>query len=102
MAQLNLGQVITTPGALQLLADHTPAPELAMVLLVDRHARGDWGDVDRGVWRANDAAAESGGRVLSAYTLRCQVSGCTAGDHRLWVNTEVGHTLTTVLRPEEY
>jgi hypothetical protein len=38
---------------------------------LERHAAGDWGDVDELGWRANDEALANGGLILSKYrTLR--------------------------------
>ena len=62
----NLGQVVATPGALEALekAGQTPAEFL------DRHIRGDWGEVDAEDRQANEEARKNGGRILSAYTKR--------------------------------
>lgn len=85
-----LGRVVATPGALAALAAH---PGLVPRLL-GRHARGDWGEVDRADARANAAAVRDGGRILSAYAT-------PAGD-RLWVITEADRSSTCVLTPDEY
>jgi len=68
MTAFRLGQVVSTPGALEALgaAGKTPLEFIA------RHASGDWGDVCREDWELNDAAvANEGdtnrmGRTLSA------------------------------------
>ncbi|MFO0847120.1 MAG: DUF6166 domain-containing protein [Gemmataceae bacterium] len=85
-----LGRVVATPGALAALAAH---PGLVSGLL-GRHARGDWGEVDRADARANAAAVRAGGRILSAYAT-------PAGD-RLWVLTEADRSSTCLLTPDEY
>jgi hypothetical protein len=65
-----------------------------------RHVRGDWGELDAEDKAANERALQTGGRLLSAYTL-------PSGD-RIWIITEAtgGHPLvrelTTVLLPDEY
>ena len=88
---LALGEVATTPGALDALVTARVSP----MTYLARHARGDWGEVDKEDWAANDRDALSGdGRVLSAYTLPT--------DDRLWVITEWDRSVTTLLLPEEY
>ena len=85
-----LGQVVATPGALELLesAGKTPSEFLA------RHHRGDWGDdlceEDR---ELNDAAIYDGSRLISAYTV---------GEGKVWVITEADRSSTTLLLPSEY
>ena len=88
-APLPLGQVLATPGALQLLAEigETPFGYLA------RHAAGDWGDLCAFDRRQNEVALRDGHRILSSY-------GTLAG--KVWVITEADRSATTVLLPEEY
>lgn len=89
------GQIVATPGALDLLRRHglTPWP------FITRHVEGDWGDLDAEDAAANRDAVTSGARILSAYALR---------DARLWVITEAAYDdegnrqSTCVLLPEEY
>ena len=94
-AKFSPGQIVATPGALEALreAGHQPADFL------DRHARGDWGDLDDEDRRLNDEALFDGSRILSAYT--------TSTGERIWIITEaVGddgkRASSCVLRPEEY
>lgn len=42
----------------------------------------------------NERALRGGGRLLAAYTLR--------SEERLWIITEWGRSVTTLLLPEEY
>ena len=87
-----LGQVLSTPGALEAI----PMEEIHTALR--RHQNGDWGDVceeDRGL---NDRALKDGSRILSVYH---------SGQSKVWIITEAaddnGHrAATTVLLPEEY
>jgi len=68
--------------------------------LLDRHASGDWGDLDPDDMAANDEAARLGdGRLFSNYE--------TPEQGRLWVITddirgEDEGPITTVLSPEDY
>jgi hypothetical protein len=103
-----LGKLYATPGALSALVQisvlKTPFPGQcpndqanAMTLAlpyVQRHACGDWGDVDAEDDRANDDALKCGSRLLSAYQLE---SG-----KRLWIITEGDRSATTVLLSSEY
>jgi hypothetical protein len=63
MAQLPLGRVVATPGALKLL---TEAREHPFDLLA-RHATGDWGELCAFDRRQNEIALREGLRVLSSY-----------------------------------
>lgn len=87
---LPLGQVLATPGALELLRSLKLTP-LQFVL---RHMGGDWGDVCEEDRQANAEALAHGARVVSVYVL-----GPT---QRLWIITEADRSSTTLLLPEEY
>ncbi|WP_241139593.1 plasmid related protein [Achromobacter xylosoxidans] len=86
---ISLGQVVATPGALNLLQRASLNP-FQMLL---RHRSGDWGDVQPEDALANEAAAIHGNRVISSY----EVAG-----ERLWIITEADRSATTLLLPEEY
>ena len=85
-----LGQVVSTPGALEALDKSGQQPWQLLV----RHVQGDWGDLDAQDRRLNDEAVKDGSRILSAYTLTTGV--------RLWVITEADRSSTCLLLPEEY
>ena len=88
-AQLPLGKVVATPGALKLLSEMGRDP----FGYIARHAAGDWGDLcafDR--WQ-NEIALSDGYRVFSSYKV-------PAG--RVWIITEADRSVTTILLPEEY
>ena len=61
---------------------------------VQRHVRGDWGDVDREDWEANEASLREGLHLFSVYHDRNGV--------KFWVITEADRSATTVLLPEDY
>ncbi|MFY2646000.1 plasmid related protein [Achromobacter insuavis] len=86
---IQLGQVVATPGALNLLQRANLNP-FQMLL---RHRSGDWGDVQMEDALANEAAAVHGNRVISSYE---------AAGERLWIITEADRSATTLLLPEEY
>lgn len=83
-----LGQVVVTRTALATL----PTQDMASAL--DRHRRGDWGDVGREDWQANERALKHDERLLSVYR--------TVGGTKFWIITEWDRSLTTVLLPEDY
>ena len=85
-----LGQVVATPGAIELLQASCQSP----AELLARHVRGDWGDLTPDDWELNDAALGDGGRILSAYRMP---SGA-----KLWIITEADRSSTCILLPEEY
>ena len=83
-----LGQIVITPNALGKLA----SDEILNAL--DRHAQGDWGDLDKDDKLENDIALEKGFRLLSAYTGTDGI--------KFWIITESSRAVTTVLLPEDY
>jgi len=93
--RFSLGRVLATPAALQVLeaAGRTPADYL------DRHSRGDWGDLSAGDRDLNDEALSDGSRILSAYVV--------GRGQKIWIISEAvnGHgqrSATTILLPSEY
>jgi hypothetical protein len=90
-----LGHIAITTGALAALRQHGVTPST----LLDRHARGDWGDLDPEDEGRNDQALVTGERLLSVYPI---AAGVTA-----WVITEAAdedgqRSATTILLPTEY
>ena len=90
----NLGRVVATAAVAAAV------PHDLITALLDRHATGDWGDLDADDKAANDQAARSGdGRLFSSYN---------AAEHgKLWIITndirgEGEGPITTVLFPEDY
>jgi len=93
--KFKLGQVVATPGALESLQKARQAPQT----LLDRHIKGDWGDLSGDDKSLNDEALVDGSRIMSAYTL--------ASGEKLWIITEAAddegkRICTTLLRPDEY
>ena len=88
--KFRLGALVETWGAEEALRE---AGESADTYL-DRHAFGDWGDVDEHDAEENDFSVENDLRILSVYTLSTGV--------KIWVLTEADRSRTTTLLPEEY
>ena len=93
--RFELGRVVATPSALKVLDDARQSP----AEFLDRHVRGDWGDLSDEDCESNEAALFDGSRILSAYVTR--------GALKIWIITEaVGspgtRASTTILLPEDY
>ena len=90
----NLGRVVATAA---VAAD---VPHALITALLDRHAAGDWGDLDADDKTANEEAARTGdGRLFSSYA--------NADHGTIWVITndirgEGDGPITTFLFPDEY
>jgi hypothetical protein len=93
--KFSLGQVLATPGALEALEASGQAPSD----FLNRHVRGDWGEVCEEDKELNDQSLLGGSRILSAYR--------TSKGVKIWVITEAAddrgqRAATTLLLPEEY
>lgn len=87
-AKVPIGDVVLTRG----VADAIPGEHYFPLL--ERHARGDWGEVCDEDKQANDWALANNERLLSAYT--------TPDGVKLWIITERDRSATTILFPDEY
>ena len=85
---LPLGQLVMTPGV------QAEVPPDEYMAALQRHARGDWGNVSSGDKKLNDEALKEGTRILSSYEGRSNV--------KFWIITEADRSVTTILLPEEY
>lgn len=97
--RFNLGQLVATPAALQTLE------RLGRNALeyIERHVRGDWGDLSDDDKQSNEDALVDGSRILSSYILEGE-GGDTV---KLWIITEAeddsGDRLaTTLILADEY
>jgi hypothetical protein len=85
-----LGRIVATPGAIAAMGKADTDP----LILLARHAIGDWGELCTQDREMNQEALARGGRLMSVYTL-------TSGA-KLWCITEADRSATTLLLPEEY
>lgn len=85
----SLGQVVATPGALDLLERNETDP----VTLISRHIVGDWGTLCEEDSASNAAALKYGSRVMSVYPVGLGI---------VWIITEADRSSTTLLLPDEY
>ena len=83
--RFSLGQVVATPGALEVLEDAGQLPDE----FLRKHVAGDWGEVDDHDRRENEFAVDKGFRILSAYQTNKGV--------KLWVITEADRSSTLSL-----
>jgi hypothetical protein len=85
------GEIIMTAGVDDLVQQGRLNPNQYL----RRHLGGDWGDLDEGDRRQNDAALASGGvRLFSSYQVDRGL--------QLWIITESDRSVTTLLLPDEY
>ncbi len=85
------GQTVMTIGVAALAQQGQLDPSSYL----RRHLSGDWGDLDEGDRRQNDAALTSGeDRLFSSYQV--------TRDLKLWIITEWDRSVTTLLLPSEY
>jgi hypothetical protein len=85
-----LGRLVAIPGALELIQGEGREP----MEFVERHVRGDFGDLSEHDRLANEQALLHGGRILSSYKV--------VGEERVWCLTEADRSATTILLPSDY
>ncbi|MDO3621719.1 hypothetical protein Q3O98_11475 [Ralstonia pseudosolanacearum] len=88
--RLALGQLVATPAAVAALSE----ARVSIYLLLNRHARGDWGELSEEDRQQNELAVTTDQRVLSSYRL--------SNKRKVWIITEADRSVTTVLLPEDY
>jgi len=94
--RFELGQIVSTPGALDACTrEH-------MTRCLARHLIGDWGCVCPEDAETNNEALSCGFRILSAYPIDPAKPSEGWGKNTLWIITEADRSVTTFLLPEEY
>jgi hypothetical protein len=88
VAVFRLGRIVTTPNALQSLTQDD------ILVGIQRHQAGDWGNLGDDDRVANDQSLAQGGRIVSAYN--------AMNGTRFWLITEADRSRTTILLPEDY
>lgn len=84
----NPGNLVATPGALELAVQGVNLPAY-----LQRHLKGDWGDLCQEDQAQNNRSLCLGFRLLSSYE---------TPHGMLWIITEADRSATTFLIPEEY
>ncbi|MPL89233.1 hypothetical protein SDC9_35266 [bioreactor metagenome] len=94
----NTGQIVATRGVHDLACENSEFAQFIQKSL-NRHVKGDWGDVDEEDKQTNDQALKQGTRMLSAYNDdRFPQNGAAT----IWIITEADRSATTILFPDEY
>jgi hypothetical protein len=88
LARFRLGKIASTPNALDQLTQDD------ILLAIQRHQAGDWGNVSENDRLENERALKQGRRLLSVYR--------AASGHKFWLITEANRASTVVLMPEDY
>ena len=97
-AIFNTGQIVATRGVYDLACQNPDFTQFIQKSL-NRHVKGDWGDVDEEDKQTNDYDLKHGMRVLSAYNDdRFPKHGIST----IWIITEADRSATTILFPDEY
>jgi hypothetical protein len=87
-AKFRLGRIVSTPNALDRLTQDD------ILLAIQRHQAGDWGDVGKEDREENELSLKQGFRLFSVYH--------SANHVKFWIITEANRLSTTVLMPEDY
>ncbi len=83
-----MGRTVITPAA----AAEIPPEEVLRAL--DKHGRGEWGNLDEADLNENEFSLKNGFRLLSAYQ--------TENGTKFWIITEADRSVTTILLPGDY
>jgi hypothetical protein len=93
---LSLGNIVATSALLRAIGEAEAGSVLAP--LIQRHVKGDWGDMPAVDKETNDEALASGeGRVMSEYSVEVRGEWI-----RIWIITEADRSVTTALLPDDY
>ncbi len=97
-AVFNTGQIVATRGVYDLTCQNPDFAKFVQKSL-NRHVKGDWGDVNNEDKQTNDQALKQVIRLLSAYNDdRFPKNGVAT----IWIITEADRSATTILFPDEY
>lgn len=85
------GEILFSWGVYALMETSNTFAQFVLSSL-ERHKKGDWGNVCPGDQKANDDALIYQSRLFSAYL----------GEKKIWIITEWNRSVTTVLFPIDY
>ena len=92
------GPIVASRGVYDLACGNADFARFVQKCL-NRHVKGDWGEVDEEDKETNDQAVKQGSRLLSAYNDdRFPQHGVAT----IWIITEADRSATTILFPDEY
>ncbi len=85
----SLGRLVMTRGIKSLIGTQ----EYLLSPFLNKHSKGEWGNICEEDKEANNDALLHGGSLLSSYTYE---------NTEIWIITEYDRSVTTVLLPDEY
>ena len=88
-----LGRLLMTRGVNEQVAERTDFARFVTESL-NRHRKGDWGNIGDEDKNENELSLKAGYRLLSAYEAE--------GLPKIWIITEADRSVTTILFPNEY
>lgn len=89
---MRTGQIVVTRGIADRLAnDISFAKEVAGA--ITRYRMHDWGNLSEEDKQLNEEALLTKDRIMGAYEF---------GSDKIWIITDPGHEVTTILFPDEY
>ncbi|MEZ0606162.1 hypothetical protein ACAX43_29155 [Paraburkholderia sp. IW21] len=88
--RFRMGQPIITLAARSVLEQ----AGISATVLLGRHLRGDWGELDIADIASNELALLIHRRLLSSYVI--------PGGGKIWIITEANRAVTTILLPEDH
>ena len=92
------GQIVASRGVYDLACQNLDFAQFVQKSL-NRHVKGEWGDVNGKDKQTNDQSLKQGTRLLSAYNDdRFPKNGIAT----IWIITEADRSATTILFPDEY
>ena len=94
MRKFEPGNVSSTPGVNAKLED--AGFMRFMIVSLNRHINGDWGNTCEEDKATNDKALVNGRRLMSVYKRKDHP------DDTIWIITEADRSATTILLPSEY
>jgi len=97
-AVFSTGQIVATREVYDLACQNPDFAKFVQKSL-NRHVKGDWGDVDEEDKLTNDQSLKQGTRLLSAYN---DERFPKYGVATIWIITEADRSTTTILFPDEY
>jgi hypothetical protein len=95
--EILLGQIKATKSVYDMMLDNREFKAFIFTCL-NRHVRGDWGDISSDEKLANDQGLKTGNRLQSTYNDQ-RFPG--HGDATIRIITEADRSSTTILFPDE-
>ena len=95
------GRIVITSQVNQLMEEDISFRKFVQ-LSVGRFLWGDWGDVSEEDRARNEQAVKNGERIFASYVKHGLKDGEKFEKYRIWIITDAGRILTTIMFPYEY